>query len=911
MDAGPNTARTASSSSLIPPAFHEPQPHIGSAQLQAQATSSAVTSSVDDRPRRGTITWSDRVDRGAAGGDPEEQEARLPRSPSMRRERSSPSPIASGAGGEPAVRPVSASPAITLTGSEGFDSGGPRSDTLDEDIAAGAAAAMEAGGTDSAGEAFEDVETVKKKRIERETTIMMNAHREAKRWFERGKLRARICIAVLTFFALLVFAALVAVFAILNSKEGDASLQTVYMSHPPNAPLSNFTKTVGPSPPVPKNGSDLNAFAADICSQYDMVQMAGTVALVDPTARKISLHFTFTPCGKFAYVDPVFKRQNLNFPVNVTVSNVMFQFDNSGSPMPAMDFNAVMSSGTVNNYPLDIYTTPPLRIAGTYHDPISTNLTALPLYLTLVGALQTFSIDVPTLTDTSDAGDGTLLQLQARVQRSFTTKAFACFVMLVMWCLSILTFALSVTPWVRRYRIEAPAVAIPNTLLFALPAIRNVSPGVPAIGATADVIAFFWCEMLTSVSSLTIVANYIWFTLHPPPAPPTAREVMAAARNGTLGRMGPGGLANEGAGGVVGTLVRGLTGPPGSIGRPRMTMGRRLSDAIGVDGLLEGSTMRRRPGVGGTVAGGTVGGRQGPSSPSGVVESTPTTIMSLREAFDSFSSFGTSRNLATGQVVPNFASHMAMHQDSARFAKLCRESGLISPNCTLTDVDIVFNACKAGRKLEFAGFRRALGMLAERRGCTADHLESMVIASEPKFNGTIPDADPLLDKLTDTSLYTGTHRERFDQTTGVGKGIAGREPIAKNASLSNIVSRHNSSATLGARPPPIITPPKSPQTPRSKGTPTTSAGSTPRGSPAMARAVMSPATPKKQNSVSSPHPPSASQSGSVFDRLNSVSTFTGTHKHRFNADGTGRGKEGRTGMGAGDPIGDLSQITRK
>ena len=36
-----------------------------------------------------------------------------------------------------------------------------------------------------------------------------------------------------------------------------------------------------------------------------------------------------------------------------------------------------------------------------------------------------------------------------------------------------------------------------------------------------------------------------------------------------------------------------------------------------------------------------------------------------------------------------------------------------------------------------------------------------------------------VDRLTDTSKYTGAHRERFD-SEGKGKGVAGREDLAAN-----------------------------------------------------------------------------------------------------------------------------------
>ncbi|KAJ3303044.1 hypothetical protein HDU76_005421, partial [Blyttiomyces sp. JEL0837] len=145
----------------------------------------------------------------------------------------------------------------------------------------------------------------------------------------------------------------------------------------------------------------------------------------------------------------------------------------------------------------------------------------------------------------------------------------------------------------------------------------------------------------------------------------------------------------------------------------------------------------------------------------------------------------------------------------------------------------------------------------------------------------IPDVDPIIEKLTDTSLYTGTHKQRFDPETGVGRGLEGRDTVATTASLANIVSRHNPNKTLGG---PLVTPPKTPSS--------------------------SNIADDASNSSTSPTPGHGSGS-SVFDRLTSVSSFTGSHKHRFNADGTGKGKMGRTGDGAGEIVADLSQIVRK
>ncbi|KAI9342285.1 p25-alpha-domain-containing protein [Obelidium mucronatum] len=227
----------------------------------------------------------------------------------------------------------------------------------------------------------------------------------------------------------------------------------------------------------------------------------------------------------------------------------------------------------------------------------------------------------------------------------------------------------------------------------------------------------------------------------------------------------------------------------------------------------------------------------------------------LRTAFEEFALFGSPRTQAHSTTTA------PVQMDNAKFAKLCRDSGLVDNiSLSLIDVDIIFAKCKqvGKRKLFYADFQRALREIADTRQCDIDHVVAMVVTAAPELNGTIPQVTELIEKLTDTSLYTGTHKARFDPVTGQGLGLDGREPVNPTANLSSIVSRHNTARTLG-----------------SKALPTPHAS--------------------HPSSPTSPVRYSEDQGGreSVFDRLNNVSTFTGTHKHRFNEDGTGRGKAGR------------------
>ncbi|ORY45507.1 hypothetical protein BCR33DRAFT_765361 [Rhizoclosmatium globosum] len=247
----------------------------------------------------------------------------------------------------------------------------------------------------------------------------------------------------------------------------------------------------------------------------------------------------------------------------------------------------------------------------------------------------------------------------------------------------------------------------------------------------------------------------------------------------------------------------------------------------------------------------------------------------LRAAFEEFALFGTPKTIAPR---PAHLPNPPIQMDSKCFAKLCRDSGLIDDiSLSLIDVDIIFAKVKqpGKRKLGYADFQRALREIAWTRQCDEEHVVALVVSAPVLINGTIPQVDEITEKLTDVSLYTGTHKERFDPVTGQGRGLAGRDTINTTANLSTIVSRHNTARTLGSKGP------LSPSSSFSASAPIIAWG--------------------ENRSMS------GSEDGkpSVFDRLNDVSTFTGTHKHRFNPDGTGRGKEGRDSPSS---TADLSQI---
>ncbi|KAF3687452.1 Tubulin polymerization-promoting protein family member 3 [Channa argus] len=133
------------------------------------------------------------------------------------------------------------------------------------------------------------------------------------------------------------------------------------------------------------------------------------------------------------------------------------------------------------------------------------------------------------------------------------------------------------------------------------------------------------------------------------------------------------------------------------------------------------------------------------------------------------------------------------------FAKLCKDCHIIDgKNVTITDVDIVFSKFKAksARVFTFEQFNQALTELAPKRfkGKSKEEalqqLYGLIAGKEPANVGVTKVAKAAaVDRLTDATKYTGSHKERFD---GTGKGKAGREDIPDT---SGYVSAYKGSGT--------------------------------------------------------------------------------------------------------------------
>ncbi|KAI8912823.1 P25-alpha [Gorgonomyces haynaldii] len=174
-------------------------------------------------------------------------------------------------------------------------------------------------------------------------------------------------------------------------------------------------------------------------------------------------------------------------------------------------------------------------------------------------------------------------------------------------------------------------------------------------------------------------------------------------------------------------------------------------------------------------------------------------MSSLIEVFESYCSFGSSKTLSMNS--------MGGQMDGAKFAKLCKDKKLISGKITSTDIDIIFNKVKekTARKIGFPEFMEALKLIAAKKyedKSQNDALGTLIndmltnTSSLPSLNKTTKaSTSDLTKRLTDTSQYTGTHKQRFDES-GQGRGKAGRDD-GSQITLQSIANRDDRADVRG------------------------------------------------------------------------------------------------------------------
>lgn len=113
--------------------------------------------------------------------------------------------------------------------------------------------------------------------------------------------------------------------------------------------------------------------------------------------------------------------------------------------------------------------------------------------------------------------------------------------------------------------------------------------------------------------------------------------------------------------------------------------------------------------------------------------------------------------------------------------KWFKQAQVFDKKLTSTDTGIAFNKFKS-KTITFPNFMTFIEDLASQKKMEPEDIKKKLTdCGLPGTNkATTAVKTGAVDRLTDTSKYTGSHKERFDES-GRGKGIEGRADVAQDS----------------------------------------------------------------------------------------------------------------------------------
>ena len=274
-------------------------------------------------------------------------------------------------------------------------------------------------------------------------------------------------------------------------------------------------------------------------SSGDYVIINVKVTAIDVAQGLLHERIRLIPMGRFA-VDRATPAVNLKLLIN-SISGKQTVVYPKGERIAPVDFTSALS-GNLNRYPFDRYVSdiellvtapvppaapaPPAPLppmAPVPGEAFSEEGDADPLATALVVGTSDLNESEPVSINenfvASIAGvkfegqeteDDTykLMRTSIVVRRASNILWVSIVVMVVMFILaiSIMTMALRVASSPKEINLLPLSLCV--TLIFGLPALRNMQPGVPAIGALCDYLSFIWAEFIVAISAIGLA--WIW-----------------------------------------------------------------------------------------------------------------------------------------------------------------------------------------------------------------------------------------------------------------------------------------------------------------------------------------------------------------------------------------------------------------
>jgi hypothetical protein len=267
----------------------------------------------------------------------------------------------------------------------------------------------------------------------------------------------------------------------------------------------------------------------DDTDSTDHVVISVLVTGVNPATQELTAQISLRPQGALGR-DEVTPAVDLKLLTNSVGSQQEFDFP-KGKRMNRIEAIFPLN-GQVNKYPFDRYgttlwllmTTQARKIQPqTSNVPDSTEEEALQGDHLAVGATalrQSTIVPLTIILSASTPGikfEGTVSResslkvtgVELEIRRADNVIAVSILVMILMIGLAMSLLGMVFKTTTTGRKVDLAPLSISIALIFGLPALRNVQPGVPPVGALGDYLSFIWAEIIVGVSAIIIVWTWL------------------------------------------------------------------------------------------------------------------------------------------------------------------------------------------------------------------------------------------------------------------------------------------------------------------------------------------------------------------------------------------------------------------
>jgi hypothetical protein len=267
----------------------------------------------------------------------------------------------------------------------------------------------------------------------------------------------------------------------------------------------------------------------DETSAQDRVAVSVLVTNVNPATHELTARLGFRLAGSIAE-DEVTPAADTKLLINNVRGQQEFDFPRGKR---TNRIEAVFPlDGNLNNYPLDHYETtmwllmtiPPasnkpqiskgpesLPQEALHEEQLAVGAVTLqrstPIPLSLVLSAKIPGIKFRGSVTRNEGTQVTGIALNLRRADNLIAVSILINAMMTGLAWSVLAMVLQVTT--AKGEFDLVPLSMSLSLIFGLPALRNVQPGVPPVGAFSDYVTFIWAELIVAVSAVVTVWQWV------------------------------------------------------------------------------------------------------------------------------------------------------------------------------------------------------------------------------------------------------------------------------------------------------------------------------------------------------------------------------------------------------------------